>query len=104
MLSHFCCHKYLIGKSYHKNIRCVLTIKKSSNNSEILPLDDYVQIYEPALSRNDIMAIAEEFVRRHPKEIIIFASTQTVTKVLKHSQIRLKLRNEDCRRRQIETT
>jgi len=45
-------------------------------------LDDYVQIYEPALSHDDIMAIAEEFVRTHPKEIIIFASTQTAAKDL----------------------
>jgi hypothetical protein len=28
------------------------------------------------------MAIAEEFVRTHPKEIIIFASTHTVAKDL----------------------
>lgn len=45
-------------------------------------MDDYVQIYEPALSHNDIMAIAEEFIRTHPNEIIIFASTQKVAKDL----------------------
>lgn len=51
-------------------------IKKDNSNSEIGPLDDYVQMYEPAMSLEDIMAIAEEFVRTHPKEIIIFASTR----------------------------
>jgi hypothetical protein len=75
----------------YKNNRCVLTIKKDNNNSEILPLNDYVQIYEPALSHNDIMAIAEEFVRTHPKEIIIFASTRKATK-----EIAKKARNHIC--------
>ncbi len=42
----------------------------------IVQFNDYVQIYEPALSHEDIMAIAEEFVRTHPKEIIIFASAK----------------------------
>jgi hypothetical protein len=65
-----------------QSIRCVLTFKKDNTISDILPLDDFVQIYEPALSHNDIMAIAEEFVRTHPKEIIIFASTQKDTKEL----------------------
>jgi hypothetical protein len=51
-------------------------MKKDISNSEILPFDDYVQVYEPALSHNDVMAIAEEFVRSHPKEIIFFASTR----------------------------
>jgi len=50
------------------------------NDSDALPLDDYVLIYEPALSHNDIITIAEEFVRTHPKEIIIFASTKKVAK------------------------
>lgn len=59
----------------HKPTGCVLTIKKDNINSEIVPLNDYVQIYEPALPLNDIMAIAEEFVRTHPKEIIILGST-----------------------------
>ena len=54
----------------------VLTIKKDKHNSEVFTFDDYVQIYEPALSRKDILTIAEEFVRTHPKEIIVFASTQ----------------------------
>lgn len=66
----------------HCSIRCVLTFKKDNSFSDVLPLDDYVQIYEPALSHEDIMAIAEEFVRTHPKEIIIFASTQKVAEEL----------------------
>ena len=64
------------------NSGCVLTIKKVSSDSEILPLDDYVQIYEPALSHSDIMAITEEFVRTHPREILIFASTQKAAEEL----------------------
>ena len=59
-----------------------MKFRKDECNSDILPLDDYVQIYEPALSHEDIMAIAEEFIRTHPKEIIIFASTQKVTEEL----------------------
>jgi hypothetical protein len=55
---------------------------KINDDSVILPLDDYVQVYEPALSHSDIMAITEEFVRTHPNEIIIFASTQNVSEDL----------------------
>ena len=78
-MSPSCCNKNLKANICNKNIGCVLTIKKDNSNSEIGPLNDFVQMYEPALSLSDIMAIAEEFVRTHPKEIIIFASTQEAT-------------------------
>ena len=55
---------------------------KVGSDSDILPLDDYVLIYEPALSHNDIITVAAEFVRTHPREIIIFASTKKIAKKL----------------------
>lgn len=41
----------------------------------IVLFDDFVQIYEPSLSRVDIMSIAEEFVKTHSNKVIIFAAT-----------------------------
>jgi hypothetical protein len=49
---------------------------KKDNFPEIVEFNDYVQVYEPALSHDDVMAIAEEFLRTHPKDIIIFGSLQ----------------------------
>jgi hypothetical protein len=53
----------------------IMAIKKD-NFPEIVEFNDYVQVYEPALSHDDVMAIAEEFLRTHPKDIIVFGSLQ----------------------------
>jgi hypothetical protein len=57
-----------------------LTIKKGIDTSALVRFIDYVQVYAPALSHEDLMAIAAEFVGTHPKEIIIFASVQRTQK------------------------
>jgi hypothetical protein len=48
--------------------------KKENAAAEAVQFSDYVQIYEPTLSHNDIIAIASAFIKMHPKEIIVFAS------------------------------
>ena len=58
-------------------------MKEINRDSKFFPFDDYVQIYESALSHDDIMAIAAEFVREHPGELIIFASNQKAAEKLK---------------------
>jgi len=48
--------------------------KKDNAVADVVQFSDYVQIYEPTLSYNDIIAIASAFIKMHPKEIIVFAS------------------------------
>ncbi|MCW4009750.1 MAG: hypothetical protein NWF05_03915 [Candidatus Bathyarchaeota archaeon] len=58
----------------HPRIIWVRSAIKKDSASAVVQFTDYVQVYEPALSHEDIMCIAEEFVRAHPKEILLFGS------------------------------